>query len=148
MGPGRTARRGGAARSLGLGVAKVGRAADPAAIETRRGAEQFQRILEALARVELTDGLTFPQLVSETMSRLPRDATVVAVLPDVPVETALTLGMLKRAGYAVTVVLVMYDTEEHYLDCMGRLLAENIDVRRVEDEAMLAALCSRQMVGA
>jgi uncharacterized protein (DUF58 family) len=120
----------------------------PVIVETRRGAEQFQRILETLARVELTDGLTFPQLVSEAISRLPRDATVVAVLPDVPVETALTLGMLKRAGYAVTVILIMYESEDRYLDCMGRLLAENIDVRRIEDEAMLAALCSRQMVGA
>ena len=120
----------------------------PVVVETRRGAEQFQRILETLARAELTDGLTFPQLVSEAVSRLPRDATVVAVLPDVPVETALTLGMLKRAGYAVTVILIMYESEERYLDCMGRLLAENIEVRRIEDEAMLAALCSRQMVGA
>ena len=36
------------------------------------------RILETLARVELTDGLTLAQLITETGSRLPRDATVVA----------------------------------------------------------------------
>ena len=46
----------------------------------RRGAEQLLRILETLARVELTDGLSFAQLVVETASRLPRDATVVALL--------------------------------------------------------------------
>jgi hypothetical protein len=105
-------------------------------------------MLETLARLELTDGLTFPQLVAEAASRLPRDATVVAVVSDVPVETALTLGTLKRAGYAVTVILLMYETEPHTLDCMARLLAENLDVRRLEDEAALADLCSRQMVAA
>ena len=117
----------------------------PVLVETRRGPEQFNRILETLARVELNDGLTFPQLASEAESRMPRDATIVALLPDVPVETALTLGMLKRSGYAVTAILVMFADEQHYPDCMGRLIAEGIDVRRVEDEAGVAALCSQQL---
>src|SRR5262249_33437578 len=55
----------------------------PVVVDPRRGPEQFSRILEALARLELTEGrgLTFPQLVVEATSRLPRDATVVAILP-------------------------------------------------------------------
>ena len=56
---------------------------EPLVVATRRGAEQFQRIREMLARAELTDGLTFAQLVVETAHRLPRDATVLAVLPAV-----------------------------------------------------------------
>jgi uncharacterized repeat protein (TIGR01451 family) len=36
----------------------------PIIVETRRGAEQFQRIRETLARVELTDGLTFAELLT------------------------------------------------------------------------------------
>ena len=118
----------------------------PVGVETCRGAEQLTRILETLARVELTDGLTFSQLVTETASRLPRDATVIAILPDVPPETAISLGNLRRRGYAVTAILVMYDDEHRYAECMGRLLAEGIDVRRIEDEAGLANVCSQQMV--
>ena len=53
----------------------------PVVIPTRRGPEQLIQILESLARAELTDGLDFPQLVSETISRMPRDATVIAILP-------------------------------------------------------------------
>ena len=53
----------------------------PIVVETRRGPEQLLRILEALARVELTDGLSFTQLIAETACRLPRDATVIAVVP-------------------------------------------------------------------
>src|SRR5690606_27767342 len=59
----------------------------PLVVETRRGPEQLQRILETLARVELTDGLRFHQLIEETRDRLPPDATVIAVLADVTPET-------------------------------------------------------------
>jgi uncharacterized protein (DUF58 family) len=117
----------------------------PVVVETRRGPDQFLRILEALARVELTDGLTFSQLIVETTSRLPRDATVVALLADVPAETAIALGNLRRRGHAVTAVLVLFE-EEHDYGCIGRLLAEGVAVRRVDSDAAVAGLCSEQLV--
>jgi uncharacterized repeat protein (TIGR01451 family) len=119
----------------------------PVVVETRRGVEQFQRIRETLARIELTDGFTFAQLVEETMPRVPRDATLLAVLPDVAVETALTLGNLRRRGFAVTVVLIQCDV--HQLErCYGRLLAEGVrDVRHLANEAGLPELCGRQALG-
>ena len=52
----------------------------PVVVPTRRGAEQLMRILETLARVELTDGLKFHQLVTEAADQLPRDASVIALL--------------------------------------------------------------------
>src|SRR5262249_40209824 len=81
----------------------------PVVVPTGRGAEQFQHIREALARVELTDGLTLAELVLETAWRMPRDATVVVLLPDVPVETAMALGSLRRRGLAGTAVPLMPD---------------------------------------
>jgi uncharacterized protein (DUF58 family) len=90
-------------RALALDTVKMQDRSDrlrPVVVPTRRGAEQLMRILEALARVELTDGLTFPQLVVEATSRLPRDATIVALLPNVPPESAIALGNLRRRGYA------------------------------------------------
>jgi uncharacterized protein (DUF58 family) len=117
----------------------------PVVVETRRGPEQLLRILEALARVELTDGLTFSQLVVETTSRLPRDASVVALLADVPAETAIALGNLRRRGYAVTAVVVLFE-EEHDYGCIGRLLAEGVAVRRVDSEAAIAGVCSEQLI--
>jgi len=117
----------------------------PLVVPTRRGPEQFRRILETLARVELTDGLAFAQLVIETADRLPADATVIAVLGDVSVETAWALGNLRRRGYAVTAVLVMFD-EYQSSECLGRLIGEGIDARAVTSEAALAALCQQQLV--
>jgi uncharacterized repeat protein (TIGR01451 family) len=117
----------------------------PLVIETRRGVEQFQRIRELLARVELTDGLTSSGLLVETASRLPRDATVVALLPDLPVETALALGSLRRQGHAVSVVLIAMAEEQLEKD-YGRLMAEGImDVRHLRDEAGLPDLCRQQV---
>jgi uncharacterized protein (DUF58 family) len=136
-------------RSLALGTAKMRDRSDrlrPVVVETRRGPEQLVRILEALARLELTEGLTFPQLVIEATSRLPRDATVVAILPCVPAEASIALGSLKRRGYAVTVILVTYDDDDDAPASMGRLMAEGIDVRRVDSEAAIASVCADQAV--
>jgi uncharacterized protein (DUF58 family) len=117
----------------------------PQQVPTRRGSDQFERIREMLARVELTDGLSFAQFVLEVMPRLPRDATVLAILGDVTVEVAVTLNNLLRQGFAVSVVLIMMDPEK-FEQSYGRLLAEGIrDVRHLTDERTLAELCSRSV---
>lgn len=105
----------------------------PVHVPTRRGADQLLRILETLARVELTDGLEFTELISETRSRLPRDATVIAIVPDVTPETAIALGNLRRQGYAVTVLVNMYDDYE-FGRAAGLLLGQNIYARQLRDE--------------
>jgi uncharacterized protein (DUF58 family) len=135
-------------RSLALATAKMKDQSDrlrPVVVETRRGPEQLVRILESLARLELTEGLTFAQLAVEATSRLPRDATVVAVLPTASAETAVALGSLKRRGYAVTAIIVIYDDDEDLPASMGRLMAEGIEVRRVESEAAIASVCAAQV---
>ncbi|MCS6866680.1 MAG: DUF58 domain-containing protein [Gemmata sp.] len=112
----------------------------PVVVETQRGFHQFQQVREALARLELTDGLTFPQLCWEMTPRLPRDATIIAVLPQVPVESAVALGMLRRQGFAVTAILIGLD-ESQRLEAHGRLLAEKVrDIRFVNSLEELAHL--------
>src|SRR5262249_22087313 len=97
----------------------------PVVVETRRGIEQFQQIREALARLEFTDGMTFAGLVLEVTPRLPRDATVIAILPAVPIDTATTLGNLRRQGFAVSAILIGLGEEERLI-AHGRLLAEGV----------------------
>jgi len=117
----------------------------PQIVSTGRGAEQFQRIRETLARVELTDGLSSSQLVAETASRMPRDATVVALLAAVPVETALALGSVVRQGFAVAVTLIALDENDRQ-NAYGRLASEGImDVREVKDENEIPELCRQQL---
>ena len=112
----------------------------PVTVDTRRGIDQFQKIREALARLELSDGLSFAQLVLEMAARMPRDATLIAILPRVPVETAVALGTLRRQGFAIAAILIGLDESEK-IEAHGRLLAETIrDIRYVNTEAELMNL--------
>jgi uncharacterized protein (DUF58 family) len=117
----------------------------PIVVETRRGADQFHRIRETLARLELADGLTCAELLVESSSRLPRDATIVCVMAEALEETAIALGNLRRSGFAVSVILIWPEDatlEQSY----GRLLAEGVrDVRILKSEAELPELCQQQV---
>ena len=106
----------------------------PLIVPTRRGPEQLVRILETLARVELTDGLPLPALIEEAASRLPRDATVIAILPprlagigDRPGQPA--APRLCRDGDPQPV------REWDFADAAGPFLAEGIEARHLKDEA-------------
>jgi uncharacterized repeat protein (TIGR01451 family) len=117
----------------------------PLIVPASRGPDSFARIREVLARVELTDGLTFDRLLLEAEPRLPRDATIVAVLASVAPAMAVALGHLKRQGFAVSVVLLAYDEIER-IDFAGPLLAEGLPVRSVSDENELHGFCELQLV--
>ncbi len=90
----------------------------------------------------MTDGLTLAQLVGETRDRLPRDATIIAILPTVTTETAITLGGLRRQGYAVTAILNLYD-EYDYAQAAGPLIAEGIEVQQLRDEPSIVTVCRK-----
>ncbi len=112
----------------------------PVYIPAQRQFDQWVQVREALARLELNRGLDFAAFVVELAPRLPRDATVIAVLPWVPVETAVALGMLRRLGFAVSVVLVAIP-DEQLPEADGRLRAEGIrDVRHIQTEEEVASL--------
>jgi hypothetical protein len=112
----------------------------PILVPTRRGPETLVQIQQVLARAELTDGLDFPQLVSDTISRLPRDATVVAILPVANEAAIVTLQMLHRRGYAVTALLNFYDDYE-YAQAAGALSAAGIAAHHLKDEKSVPVIC-------
>lgn len=123
----------------------------PVIVQTQRGPEQLSRILETLARLELTDGFEFPELIAETSSHIPRNASVIAVFTEIAPESAMALSHLQRQGYAVTVVLVVFDRAQTH-DWAQRpewaawLLSSGIELRQVQDEADLQQLCSTQLL--
>lgn len=118
----------------------------PIEVPTRRGIDQFEILRETLARLELSDGLTFSQFLLECAARWPKDATLIVLVPMVSTDTALSLGMLRRLGFSVSVILVgLHDAaSEEVLQSQGRLLAEGIrDVRLINNEADLKQLGDR-----
>ncbi len=112
----------------------------PLVVPTRRSNTQLGQILETLARVEKTDGLTFAQLVRETASRLPRSATVIVLLTAVTPDMAIALGNLRRRGLAVTAIINVYD-EYEFAKLAAPLIAEQIDARQLRDRAAIPTVC-------
>jgi len=126
-----------------MGMAETNERLRPVVVDAGRGVEKFQEIRETLARLELTDGLTFAELIQESVSRFRRDATIVALLPAASAETALALGNLRRRGFAVTAILILI-AEDELEQAFGRLLAEGIrDVRHLKNEAGVSELCQQ-----
>jgi len=122
----------------------------PVRVETRKGLEKLSQILETLARLEHTDGLEFSEMLVATLSRIPRDATVVPVLRQVTPKMALALGELVKRGFLVTAVIVNVGTEipewSHPPEWAGLLLAQGIDFRLVNSEESISELCMEAIV--
>lgn len=116
----------------------------PIVIPNRKGAEPFSRILEMLARVELADGLPFPQLVQETIEHIPQDAAAVVLLSHFDEEHLVAVEILRRRGIPVTLIVNNYDDE-----VFGRAWAfldkSGTDVRFLKTAGELSSLC-RQFV--
>ncbi len=112
----------------------------PVVVPTRRGPEQLMQILQTLARAELTDGFDLSQLVTEAIGRMPRDATVVAILPVLSPAAMLALRTLRRRGFAVTAILNFWD-ECDFGMAAAMLLADGIAAHHLRDEAAIADIC-------
>ncbi|HEX6963238.1 MAG TPA: DUF58 domain-containing protein [Lacipirellula sp.] len=112
----------------------------PIIVPTRRSETQLGQILQTLARVEKTDGLTFAQLVHEVAGRLPRSATVIALLTAVTPAMAIALSSLRRRGLAVTAIINVYE-EYEFAKLAAPLIAEQIDARQLRDRAAIPTVC-------
>ena len=119
-------------------------------VETRKGNEKLDQILETLARLEHTDGLEFSEMLAATISRIRRDATVVPVLRQVTPGIALALGGLVKRGFLVTAVIVSIDWDipewSRPPEWAGLLLEQGIDFRLVNSEQAITELCAEAIV--
>lgn len=117
----------------------------PVVVPTERTNTQLNQILTVLARVEKTDGLTFPQLVREATNRLPQSATVIAVLSEVTAEAAIALANLRRRGMAVTAIVNVFDDFD-FAARSAPLVAQYIETRHLRDRESIPSLCSNYVV--
>ena len=135
-------------REQAQGAASMSPASDrmrPLVVPTRKGPHQHLKILQTLARLELTDSLSFPQLVIETSNRFPRDATIVAILSKITLENAIALGALKRQGFSV-MAIVNQHSEETFAQTTGPLLGQGISVAHLKDETSIRIICEKTVL--
>jgi hypothetical protein len=71
---------------------------------------------------------------------MPRDATVIAIVPPGALESAIALGNLRRRGFAVTAILNLYEDYD-YATAAGPYLAEGITTRHLKDETSIREIC-------
>ncbi len=123
----------------------------PVRVPTRKGGDTIRQMLEMLARLEHTDGLSFCEMLAAAVADIPRDATVVPVLRHVTPEMALALGGLVRRGFLVTAIIAAFEKEAipdwaQPPEWAGLLLAQGIDFRVVNSEAAVMNLCTEAIV--
>ena len=114
----------------------------PVRLKTGRTPQQFDQCMKLLARLELNEGLTLPELVHETAHDLPRDATIVVILSQVEPDDALALGELFRRGYAVTALINVYD-DDVFVDFAAQLAAVRVGCRHLKDFDHVTTICQR-----
>jgi uncharacterized protein (DUF58 family) len=114
----------------------------PVVVPTQRSNTQLRQILETLARVEKTDGITLPQLVAEATSQLPQSATVIAILTRVTPAMAVSLGSLRRRGMAVTAIINTYE-DYRFAELSAPLFGERVETRHLKDRAAIPRVCRK-----
>lgn len=104
----------------------------PLSVPTLRSPAQAQKIAENLARVVPGEGLDVGQLIMAAYSALPRDASLLPVVPYVNESLALILAQMKYAGFAVSVFLI--DAGEAYDEAAGLLAQHEIHMFHITEE--------------
>jgi hypothetical protein len=116
----------------------------PVVLSPDRGPEHFAELHRMLARIERTDGLELGDLISETESRMPRMLSVLAIVQSVTPEAALSLSMLRRRGFSVTVIV--NQAHSSYLETAAQLVAHHLPVLPLHDEQSIVHVCRRWMM--
>ena len=110
----------------------------PLSVPTARSPVQALRIVENLARVVPGAGLDASQLILAEFRRLPRDAALIPVVPQVTEKLALTLAEMKHSGFAVTVFFIA--DQSGYNEATKLLAPHDIYVFHIEHERNLHEL--------
>ena len=110
----------------------------PLSVLTARSPIQAQKIIENLARVLPGEGLDAVQMILSEFRRLPRDAALLPVVPQVTERLALTLATMKMSGFNVSVFLIK--DPAGYDEAAALLAPHEIHVFHIEHEWSLHEL--------
>jgi len=115
----------------------------PLEVPTARSPVQAIKIIENLARVVPTNGLMIEDLLMSQFTRLPRDAALLPVVPQVSGKLALALASMKLSGFSVSVFLVGGDAA--YEAAARALALDGIHVFHIESEWSLHEIAPQRI---
>ncbi|MBD3291392.1 MAG: DUF58 domain-containing protein [Armatimonadia bacterium] len=110
----------------------------PLRIPVRRGEHNLQLMLRSLARLRMTDALSFGELIEEEYETWPREATALAIVPGISRELLPRLVEMRNSGFTVAVMII--DNETNFSSARGMLEAEGIRPIHVRNEAELGGI--------
>jgi len=110
----------------------------PVRIPVRRGEHNLHLMMRSLARLRLTDALSFTELIAEEYEGWPREATALAIVPGVSEELLPRLVQLRNSGFTVACMIIA--NEENFAVVRGMLEAEGIRPIHVGSEEELGAV--------
>ncbi|MGI5818260.1 MAG: DUF58 domain-containing protein [Armatimonadota bacterium] len=110
----------------------------PVRIPVRRGEHNLRLMLRSLARLRMTDALSFSELIDEEYETWPREATALAIVPGVSRELLPRLVEMRNSGFTVAVMII--NNEANFATARGMLEAEGIRPIHVRSEAELGAV--------
>lgn len=108
------------------------------AVATGKGRGHLMRVLEALARAQLRNGLPIATLLRQQAVRLPWGSTVVVVTWGRAMGLTEALIALRKSGFNVVVILVRFGIRDTYPAELASLGLQVHEVRSVEDATLLA----------
>lgn len=112
----------------------------PIVMEAARGPAHLQRLRTMFARLERSDGMTFPELLIETESHISNDTTLLAIVQHATPETLAMLIGIARRGKAVAVIINTLDIND-YSHMAGPLIAANIPTFQLTDLDGVRSVC-------
>lgn len=115
----------------------------PLQVPTLRSPIQAQKIIENLARIVSGRGLDCAQLILEEYRSLPRDATLLPVVPYMNERLALILGEMKLIGFSVSVFFIA--DRQGYEEAAAMLANHRIHVFHIREESDLHELSPQKI---
>ncbi|MBM3472153.1 MAG: DUF58 domain-containing protein [Armatimonadetes bacterium] len=133
-------------RTEAMEIAREEEAVDrlrPVEVPPQKGDVQWAQLMETFAHLEVREGLTCAQLISDEYEGWPREASLLIIVPALGPGLLQQIARLRDAGFLVTVFVIR--NEEDYIVGRARLAAEHIDVvhlrtERDLDQVAVAAL--------
>lgn len=117
----------------------------PIILAPARGPNHLREIMRTLARLEITDGLTFSELLVECESQLSAETTLLVILQQAEPETIAALISLQRRGRAVAVIINTHDIND-YSSIAGPLIASRIPTFHLASADAISDVCRQTLL--
>ncbi len=78
----------------------------PVEVPVGRGQDSAMLVMEALARLELSNGLDLAEMIAQEYHAWPREDTAALIVPDVSAELFREIVRLKSTGFSVLVLMI------------------------------------------